>query len=90
MPPPKDNKKSGGRLTGEDLMEYMESFTDRFLQGRMRYNTIVTNIRRDDKDSDSAGRRWVVSVRDRDTGAESQLRYHRIVLCTGVRTREYR
>ena len=89
MPPPQNSEESGGRLTGEDLRLYMESFADRFLKGVIRYDTIVTNIRREHIDDDCAGipsKPWVVTVRDRNNGHESTLRYDRIVLCTGVRT----
>ncbi|EKM52446.1 uncharacterized protein PHACADRAFT_149103 [Phanerochaete carnosa HHB-10118-sp] len=87
MPPPTDTTKSGGRLGGEDMRLYMESFADRFLRGKLRYNTIVTNIRSAKPDlstlSSPPSKRWIITVRDRNTGEESQLRYDRVVLCTG-------
>ena len=86
MPTPEGSKKSGGRLTGEDIRLYMESFTDRFLKDRIQYDTVITNIHREDVENDETkGRgRWAVSVRNRNTGVEEVKRYHRIVLCTGV------
>ena len=85
MPPPVQDKEFGVRLSGEDMQLYMESFADKFLKGRIRYNTVVTNIRRaSSKDAESHAKPWALSLRDCRTGEESQLLYDRIVLCTGV------
>lgn len=84
MPAPKNSKETGGRLTGEELGQYMESLADRYLKGHVRCNTIVTNIRRS-RDGDPKGtKRWVVSVRDSSTDSVETVSYDRIVLCTGV------
>ncbi|KAJ7132974.1 FAD/NAD-P-binding domain-containing protein [Mycena filopes] len=74
MPP----ASSGGRLTGQDLRVYMESFKDKFLAHMIRFNTEVTNIRRDESTS-----LWVISSKDKITGAREILQFSRIVLCTG-------
>ncbi|KIJ54017.1 hypothetical protein M422DRAFT_201119 [Sphaerobolus stellatus SS14] len=78
MPPPSDAAKTGGRLSGEDMCNYMESFSDRFLKGRFRLQTEVLNIRRDD-----ASGMWVVKVKNLQDNAEETLRYSKIILCTG-------
>ena len=86
MPPPTQGKQSGGRLSGEDVRLYMESFAERFLKGRIHYDTDVTNIRRKTLVSgDVSTKHWTVSIRDRKTGEESRRTYDKIVLCTGVR-----
>lgn len=84
MPTTDADKLTGGRLSGERMRMYMESFAERFLKGKIRYNTTVTNVRR--RLEGEEGKRWVVTVHDTTTGEESQLRYDKIVLCTGVST----
>ncbi|KIP06555.1 hypothetical protein PHLGIDRAFT_452381 [Phlebiopsis gigantea 11061_1 CR5-6] len=84
MPPPAQGKQSGGRLSGEDVRLYMESFAERFLKGRIHYGTDVTSIRREKVDSsDVSTKEWAVSMRARGTGEESRRTYDKIVLCTG-------
>jgi hypothetical protein len=82
MPPPEDHTKTGGRLSGYNVRQYMEDFAERFLKGRIRFETEVLNIHKGDH-----GQGWSVHVRDRK-GASAEtakvLYYPRIVLCTGV------
>lgn len=100
MPPPSQASRTGGRLSGEDLVAYMESFAERFLKGRIRYQTEVLNIRRrplagvqlgqQSGDEQHAGSsdyvsEWVVRVRDLQTGDIQELVYDRVVVCSGVR-----
>lgn len=80
MHAPDNSVKTGGRLSGEDVGQYMKDFAERFLKGKIRFETEVLNIRRGDY-----GRGWKVLVRDgRTGGAEKILHYSRIILCTGV------
>lgn len=44
MPPP--SIPSENRITGFDLRSYFESFADKFLHGRIRFNTEVVSIKR--------------------------------------------
>lgn len=76
MPPPR--APIAGRLTGEDMCAYMEAFADRFLPGRIRFETEVLDIRRG---KDSA---WAVEVQGKGESGRQVLRFDRIVLCTGV------
>jgi hypothetical protein len=80
MHPPDNSVKTGGRLSGEDVRKYMEDFAERFLKGKIRFETEVLNIRRGDH-----GRGWKVLVRDGRTGGVEKVSYYsRIILCTGV------
>ena len=79
MPAPDDSIKTGGRLSGDDVRQYLEDFAERFLEDKIRFETEVLNIRRRDH-----GRGWKVLVGDRRTGAERVLYFGRIILCTGV------
>ena len=80
MRAPDNSVKTGGRLSGEDVRQYMEDFTERFLKGKIRFETEVLNIRRGDH-----GRGWKVLVRDGVAGGiETVSYYSRIILCTGV------
>ena len=80
MRAPDDSIKTGGRLSGEDVRQYLEDFAERFLKGKIRFETEVLNIRRTDH-----GRGWKVLVRDRRTGGVEKVSYFsRIILCTGV------
>ncbi|ETW75169.1 hypothetical protein HETIRDRAFT_390740 [Heterobasidion irregulare TC 32-1] len=82
MPDPKDSRKTGGRLTGENVRMYMEAYADTFLSGCIRFNTEVVRIERG-----PAGSGWVVRVRSAATGAHEaaaeDLHFDRLVLCTG-------
>lgn len=79
MPEPPDSKKTGGRLTGADMNKYFESFADRLLQGRIRFNAEIKNVARAD------GGGWSVLIKDMTTGTEEIMHYQKIVVCTGVR-----
>jgi len=86
MPPPLNAKATGGRLSGQDLQTYMESFADRFLEGKIRYNTEVINVRRR-SDVQVEDRCWSIAVRCLTTSAACDvelLNYDKVVLCTGV------
>ncbi|KAH9854923.1 FAD/NAD-P-binding domain-containing protein [Lenzites betulinus] len=75
MPPPAEK---GARLSGEDVMNYLETFASKFLQGRIHYNLDVSNIRRG---SDGTG--WKLDVLDLRTSATETRTYARLVVCTG-------
>ena len=81
MPAPDDSIKTGGRLSGDDVRQYLEDFSERFLKGKISFETEVLNIRRRDH-----GKGWKLLVRDRKTGAggDKALFFSRIILCTGV------
>jgi cation diffusion facilitator CzcD-associated flavoprotein CzcO len=79
MHEPYGSVKTGGRLSGEDVRQYMEGFAERFLKGKLRFETEVLNIRRGDR-----GRGWNVLVQDKHTGTEKVSYYSRVILCTGV------
>ena len=83
MPPPPDAKKTGGRLTGEDLRTYFQQFADRFLDGVVQYNTQVLKVQRK---ADSV-RGWRVTVQhwsNENIGKIEDLFFDKLVLCTGV------
>jgi dimethylaniline monooxygenase (N-oxide forming) len=80
MPAPDDSIKTGGRLSGDNVRQYLEDFAERFLKGKIRFDTEVLNICRRDH-----GRRWKVLVHERRTGgAEKVLYFSRLIVCTGV------
>ncbi|KAK0211195.1 FAD/NAD-P-binding domain-containing protein [Desarmillaria ectypa] len=79
MLPPSDSTKNGGRLGGEDMRQYMQKFTDKFLAGKIRYGTNVLNIERT-KEPDPV---WNITVSNVKGGDPEILRFSRIVLCTG-------
>jgi len=80
MRAPDNSVETGGRLSGDDVRQYLEDFAGRFLKGNVRFETEVLNIRRGD-----SGRGWKVLVRDRRTGGTEKVSYYsRIILCTGV------
>lgn len=58
----------------------MEKIADTYLQGKIRFQTEVLDIRRA-----SDGSAWEVQILDLKTGMEQVLTFARIVLCTGVR-----
>ena len=85
MRAPDDSIKTGGRLSGDDVQQYLEDFAERFLKGKIRFETEVLNVHRRDN-----GRGWKVLVRDRRTGGSEKVSYFsRIVLCTGVSFHRY-
>ena len=80
MPAPDDSIKTGGRLSGANVRQYLQDFAEQFLKGKIRFETEVLDIRRRNH-----GRGWEVLVRDRRTGGAEKVSYFsRIILCTGV------
>ena len=79
MPPPPNSQETGGRLRGEDLREYFQIFADRFLKGRIQYNTEVLGIRRSTSDGV-----WHVTVQDTRSTHTYELLFDKLILCTGV------
>ncbi|KAG7096524.1 hypothetical protein E1B28_003953 [Marasmius oreades] len=63
-------------LTGEDLKRYMQDFTNTFLRGRVRYQTEVLKLYREND-------LWVVKVENLTDGSHESLTFDKIVLCTG-------
>lgn len=78
MPPPINAEKTGGRLSGPDMCNYLESFADRYLKGTIRFQTEVLNIRR----GSTGG--WLVEIQNKTSGIGETLKFSKIVLCTGV------
>lgn len=78
MKPPPNSSKTGGRLTGEVMSEYMESFAENFLQGRITYSTEVMKIRRGENNDG-----WIIQTKDLTTSTVTETHYSKIVLCTG-------
>ncbi|KAI9057640.1 FAD/NAD-P-binding domain-containing protein [Trametes sanguinea] len=67
-----------GRLSGEELSEYFQSFAHKFLDGKILYGREVQRIRRD-----ASGEGWEVDVLSIGDGTTETRNYARIVLCTG-------
>jgi cation diffusion facilitator CzcD-associated flavoprotein CzcO len=87
MPKGLDFKTTGGRVSGEDMRLYMESYADRFVKNNIRYNVEVTSMRRDTQDAahtESSG--WLVAITNKITGLVAELKFDKIVLCSGVRS----
>ncbi|KAF8648995.1 hypothetical protein AX16_006109 [Volvariella volvacea WC 439] len=80
MAAPAQGELTGGRLSGYDMCAYMELFAEKFLQGRIQFNTEILNIRRENPDG-SLG--WTVSVLRKESRVREHLNFARIVLCTG-------
>ncbi|KAL0960490.1 hypothetical protein HGRIS_005530 [Hohenbuehelia grisea] len=74
---PLDMPKTGGRLSGEDLRTYMDSFADKYLKNCIRYKTEVIDVKRDQYSG------WLVEVEDKENHTREVLKYSKIVLCTG-------
>jgi hypothetical protein len=79
MPLPSDTSRTGGRLTGDDMRGYMQAFSDKYLKDKIRFQTEVLEIRRDDTAST-----WFLDVEDIPSGQRETLQFSRIVLCSGV------
>jgi dimethylaniline monooxygenase (N-oxide forming) len=82
MPPPKTASEYGNRLSGVDICEYMESFSQQFLEDKAKFemNTEVLRVERD-----IAGQ-WKVRVQrhsDSDSCSDT-LTFSRIILASGV------
>ncbi|KAG6867950.1 hypothetical protein C0993_009201 [Termitomyces sp. T159_Od127] len=67
MPLPSKSGETGGRLTGDDMCAYMESFAAKFLAGRIKFRTEILSIQRP---SDGI---WLVTVKDLLNGAQDVL-----------------
>ncbi|KAF8588578.1 FAD/NAD(P)-binding domain-containing protein [Ramaria rubella] len=80
MAPP-SNAALNGRLSGEDMCNYMGSFAEKFLSGIIRFETEVVDIKREQHNASKAP--WHISVKDGRTGLKEILKYSRIVVCTG-------
>ncbi|KAF8334414.1 FAD/NAD-P-binding domain-containing protein [Amanita rubescens] len=74
---PEDSAKTGGRLSGKDICNYMETFAETFLKDKIKFEVEVLNIRRSPSGS------WNVDIKDKHEGTITVLEYSRIVLCTG-------
>ena len=80
MPPPKTESKYGSRLSGMDMCEYMETFSQHFLEGKAKFemNTEVLGIERD------KGGQWKVRVQRHSDSCSDTLTFSRIILASGV------
>ncbi|KAI5824862.1 FAD/NAD(P)-binding domain-containing protein [Schizophyllum commune Tattone D] len=65
-------------LSGFDMCAYMTRFAEKFLQGKIVYNTEVRRIRRG-----QGGRGWELDVSSKITGEDRVVRCARLVLCSG-------
>ncbi|KAG6918033.1 hypothetical protein DXG01_016885 [Tephrocybe rancida] len=77
MAPPLKAAETGGRLTGDDMCAYMETFADTFLAGKIRFRTEIISVQR------SSTGAWQVTVQDTQNAAKEVLIFSHIVLCTG-------
>ena len=80
MAPPVDAEKTGGHITGMGMCEYMETFYEKFLKGKVVFKS-KTEIRTVARNAAGV---WNVSVEDLCSGEAQTLKFSRIVLCTGV------
>ena len=69
-----------GRISGEDVNRYLETFASKFLAGSIQFGIKVRNIR-----CSPSGTGWQVEVYDRAADRMEDRIYRRVVLCTGVR-----
>ena len=69
-----------GRLSGEDIHDYLQAFATKFLEGKIEYGMEVRDIRRR-----PSGNGWHVELQDLTKDQKETREYARIVLCTGVR-----
>lgn len=77
MPAP---SSADGRLSGNDMAQYMARFTTKYLQDRIEFGLDISNIRRG-----SNGEGWLLDARDVQTGKQETRPFTRLVVCTGVR-----
>lgn len=77
MPAP---SSADGRLSGDDMAQYMAKFTSMYLQDRVEFGLDISNIRRG-----SNGKGWLLDVHDVQTGNQETRPFTRLVVCTGVR-----
>lgn len=78
MPPPTKSDETGGRLSGADVQAYLQSFVERHLKGKIKYQAEVQRIRRGEKSG------WQLTVQDLVSGDTSTLHFDKLVLCSGV------
>jgi L-2-hydroxyglutarate oxidase LhgO len=80
MPPPKTASEYGSRLSGMDMCEYVEKFSQQFLEGKAKFemNTEVLGIERD------IGGQWKVRVQRHSDSSSNTLTFSRIILASGV------
>ncbi|RDB30952.1 FAD-containing monooxygenase EthA [Hypsizygus marmoreus] len=81
MRSPHNSATTGGRLTGDDMRNYMEMFATAFLRGKFLFNMEVLKIQRE-----SASGQWLLEMKDTQTDSSVTLRFSRIVLCSGGTT----
>ena len=88
MPPPDDSSKTGGRLSGPDVRDYLQAFAGKFLQGDIRYSTNVLHITRVAED---VANPWRITVQasNNDHASVEVLEFSKVVLCSGVRSLVY-
>lgn len=82
--PSRDPKNN--RLSAEDMQFYFEKFTETYLRDRISYETEVLNIRRPQPPFDSDPPNWIVKYRKKGSKGTREMGFHRIILCTGVRS----
>ncbi|OJT15472.1 hypothetical protein TRAPUB_7343 [Trametes pubescens] len=75
MPAP---SSADGRLSGDDMAQYMARFTDMYLQDRIEFGLDISNIRRG-----SNGQGWLLDVRNVHAGEQETRSFTRMVVCTG-------
>ncbi|KZS89482.1 FAD/NAD(P)-binding domain-containing protein [Sistotremastrum niveocremeum HHB9708] len=75
------------RLKGSQLTDYMESFAGQYLKGHIRFRTEVINVRRPNAletiIESEVGEGWIMTVRNLKDGSTEELKFDKIVLCTG-------
>ena len=62
------------------MMQYMEAFASKFLEGRIQFNVQIQNVRRH-----PSGEGWLLDVQDLRSMAKETKEYARMVVCSGVR-----
>ncbi|KAH7924190.1 FAD/NAD(P)-binding domain-containing protein [Leucogyrophana mollusca] len=67
------------RPSGTEMCQYMGEFAHRFLEGKIRFNTQVLNIRRNGLGLHG----WIIAARNTINGGEEQRSYDAVVLCSG-------
>ncbi|CAA7266092.1 unnamed protein product [Cyclocybe aegerita] len=79
MPPPDDSVETGGHITGMGMCDYIETFYEKFLQGKAKFifETEVLNVRRDETKG------WEVKVEGVCSKEPRVLTFSRIILATG-------
>ncbi|KAJ2933423.1 hypothetical protein H1R20_g3675, partial [Candolleomyces eurysporus] len=89
MPPPERSDSTGGRLTGTTMRDYVEKFSNTFLEGKakFRFQTEVLNIRRVKASENGEPSIWNVEVKDLQSGSTEILSFGRIILASGVSSR---